>query len=300
MPPRFVDVAPQLPPVSVVVPACDAERTLDACLDSLLALRYPRERLELIVVDNGSRDRTPALVAGRSPSVRLVHEPVRNRARARNAGIRASKGRLVAFTDADCVVHEGWLERLVGALADREVGVAGGPILPVSPCGPVERYGARIRDQRRNIESFRPPYVDTANCAARRDTLDRLGGFDSRFTRSQDVDLSYRAVALGYRLAFAPGAVVCHRNRATLRALAWEGAMHGYSSVQLRKVHDGFLRGFRPRRRFDRAAYREIARGLRAAAAGGGSLELTCEPVFNLGKRAGKLAGSVRHRTVDL
>jgi cellulose synthase/poly-beta-1,6-N-acetylglucosamine synthase-like glycosyltransferase len=300
VPPRFVAVDPQLPPVSVVVPARDAERTLASCLDSLLALRYPRERLELIVVDNGSCDRTPALVAERAPALRLVREPIRNRARARNAGIRASDGGVVAFTDADCVVHEAWLKRLVGELDDRDVGVAGGPILPFAPCGTVERYGARIRDQRRNIEVFHPPYVDTANCAVRRDTLERLGGFDPRFTRSQDVDLSYRAVALGYRLAFAPGAVVCHRNRSTLPALAWEGALHGYSSVQLRKVHDSFLRSFRPRRRFDRAAYREIARGLRAALADGDSRELMCEPAFNLGKRAGKLAGSVRHRTVDL
>ena len=98
---------------SVIVPVFNGADTIGECLASLLALDYPPSGFEIVVVDNGSTDGTAAVVAGLGGRVRLLHEPVRGASAARNRGVRAARGRLVAFTDADCAVEPHWLARLV-------------------------------------------------------------------------------------------------------------------------------------------------------------------------------------------
>src|SRR5439155_13510297 len=105
-------------------------------------------------------------------------------------------------------------------------------------------FGDVIHDHRRAIEDLRPPYAITMNWASRRELLRDLGGFDTRFRRGQDVDLSYRAIQAGYELALAPGAVVYHRNQATLDGLFRQGFVHGFHGVRVRKAHRDFLRRY--------------------------------------------------------
>ncbi|HEV3000586.1 MAG TPA: glycosyltransferase family A protein, partial [Solirubrobacteraceae bacterium] len=99
------------PEITVVVPVRDGAASLPPLLASLAGQTLARERFEVIVVDNGSRDATAAVA--REGGARVVTEPVANRARARNAGIAAARAPLVAFTDADCVAAPGWLEALL-------------------------------------------------------------------------------------------------------------------------------------------------------------------------------------------
>src|SRR5215470_11479521 len=99
------------PSVSVVVPVRNGERTIEACLTSILRSDYPEALREVVVVDNASTDRTADIV--RRYPVKHVHEPVRGRSHARNRGIQSSAGHIVAFTDADCVVAGSWLRELV-------------------------------------------------------------------------------------------------------------------------------------------------------------------------------------------
>ncbi|MCX7766409.1 MAG: glycosyltransferase, partial [Candidatus Sumerlaeia bacterium] len=77
----------------------------------LMELNFPRDRLEIVVVDNASTDRTPEII--KSFPVKYVYESKRNRARARNTAVSASNGDVVAFTDADCIVDKEWLNYLV-------------------------------------------------------------------------------------------------------------------------------------------------------------------------------------------
>ena len=104
------------------------------------------------------------------------------------------------------------------------MGIAGGTIRAVPPAGDVERFGEVIHDHRRAIEVFEPPYAITMNWASRRSVLEELGGFDERFRRCEDVDLSYRMIQAGYRLAFAPAAVIYHHNEENLAGLFREGS----------------------------------------------------------------------------
>src|SRR5207253_7787109 len=117
---------PQAPKVSVVICAYNAESTMEACLQSLLQLRYPN--FEVIVVDDGSKDTTRE-IAERFP-FRVIHQENKGLSIARNVGIEASSGEYVVFTDSDCVVDPDWLTYLIGAMLRHGWVAAGGPNLP--------------------------------------------------------------------------------------------------------------------------------------------------------------------------
>ena len=116
------------PSVAVIVPAYNAEATIDDCVRSLLELRYPPERAELRIVDNGSSDGTIDALSRYRDRIVLMRERKRGAAAARNAGVAGTRAEIVAFTDADCVVDPDWLERVVAPLEDARVAVAGGTI----------------------------------------------------------------------------------------------------------------------------------------------------------------------------
>ncbi|MCX7887698.1 MAG: glycosyltransferase, partial [Verrucomicrobiae bacterium] len=118
---------PRYPKVSVVVASYNGARTLPACLESLLRLNYPD--YEVILVDDGSTDET-AQIAARYPAVRTVHQPNLGLSAARNTGILASTGEIVAFTDSDCRADEDWLHYLVGELLSSSACAVGGPNFP--------------------------------------------------------------------------------------------------------------------------------------------------------------------------
>jgi cellulose synthase/poly-beta-1,6-N-acetylglucosamine synthase-like glycosyltransferase len=287
------------PRVSVIVPAYNTEATIERCVRSLLELRYPQEKLELRVVDNDSKDSTAERLKPFEGRVVVLHERKRGASAARNAGLAGAGGEVVAFTDADCEVDPDWLRRLVMPLRDPIVGIVGGTIRAGNGANEVERFGEEIHDHQKAIEVFRPPYAITMSWASRREVLGELGGFDERFIRGQDVDLSFRAVQAGYTIAFVASAVVYHRNESNLAGLFREGFVHGFHGVHARKQHEGFLRQF-GYRRVDRRAYLNIGSRLLDWARGTDSARSKCDAVFNSGKKAGKLVGSIRFGRVDL
>jgi cellulose synthase/poly-beta-1,6-N-acetylglucosamine synthase-like glycosyltransferase len=287
------------PTVSVIVAARNAAATIDDCVRSLLELRYPPAKLELRIVDNDSRDSTAEVLRRHADGIVMVQERRRGAAAARNTGLALANGEVVAFTDADCVVDSDWLTHLVAPLQDPRVGIAGGRILARPPANEVERFGEVIHDHHTAIEVYRPAYAITMNWASPRALLRELGGFDEEFVRCQDVDLSFRVAQAGYALAFVPEARVYHRNERTLAGLFREGFVHGFHGVRARKRHSGFVRGY-GHGAINRRVYGEIATRLVDWSRGRASARARCEAVFNSGKKAGKLAGSVRFGHLDL
>ena len=203
------------PFVSVIVPVRDGERTIATCLDAVLATDYPPDRREILVVDNGSSDATAAVIQARP--VRYLHEPERGVSHARNRGIATSRGEILVFVDADCVVDPQWLTELVRPFSDAEVGAVAGDLQHVPPTTPAERQAVRLLGNwQRFAFTSKPAYPITANAAYRRDVLDRIGGFDPHMTRAQDVELGLRfQERSGLRLAYAENATARHRNRST-------------------------------------------------------------------------------------
>lgn len=286
------------PSVSIIVPVLNGVSTIEPCLESLVAMDYPAARRQIIVVDNGSTDGTIQRLDAWRPRIAVEHEARRGPAAARNRGLAVAAGDVVAFTDADCVVDPGWLRALVAPLDQPQVAVAGGRILPLEPCGDIERFGATIHDHQEAIERGRPAYAITMNWASRRDVLTAIGGFDETFRRCEDVDLAYRLQRSGYTIVYVAEAVVYHRNETTLGGLFDEGFAHGFHSVHALKTHNDFVRPF-GHRAINRASYAALAGTCARAFRQGGTAE-RCACLFGVGKKLGKIAGSVRYAHVDL
>lgn len=287
------------PPVRVVVPVRNAEHTIEACVDSLLAQDYPASRLRLVVVDNASTDGTRQRLRRYGSRIHLLDEPRRGRSAARNRGLRDGDEPLVAFIDADCVAEPGWLSGLVDGFDDAAVGMVGGRIRALRGDHAVQRYGEAIHDHDKAINEYHPAYVISMNAAIRRSVLDHVGAFDPRFVRGEDVDLSWRVARAGFRFRYAPAAVIYHHNEDSVLGLFREGAKHGYYGVQLKRHHDGYLgHAGRARNRLGslRRAVDSGRHWLRAGADGAALYDT----VFNLGKSVGGLAGSLRFRYFEI
>ncbi len=281
---------PGAPTVSVIVPVYNGETTIGDCIRSLLRLEYPRDFLEIIVVDNASTDRTRAVLEEFRDRIRVLNQSRRGPAAARNFGIRSATGECTAFTDADCVVEPDWLRHLLPSLSDPAVGIVGGDILALGPCNRIERFGEKYQDNRRAIEEFVPPYAITMNWASRKTVLEEAGLFDEGLLRGQDVDLAYRIRAAGYRLVYCRDARVFHRNASTLRGLAAKGFLHGQATVMV--LNKAARLALAPARR-PLATERRILRNAGRWLAGPDRFDCLCEVVFDFGKAAGEIAAEI-------
>lgn len=219
-----------VPELSVIVPVRNGARSLPRLLSSIEAQSLPRERFELIVVDNASTDATAQIARARGATV--VHEPIPNRSRARNRGVRAANTRLYAFTDADCVAEPNWLEALLRCV-DRAPLVAGEVRLCVSAApNAIERFEALWRfGQEAWVRE--QGWAATANLLVHAEAFAAIGGFDPAWRHiAEDVDFCLRAAAAGYALDFCSEAVVEHLAERELVPLLRRFFRHGYSSNQ--------------------------------------------------------------------
>jgi cellulose synthase/poly-beta-1,6-N-acetylglucosamine synthase-like glycosyltransferase len=224
-----------------VIPVYQGEREIGDCLRSVLDQTYPRERYEVIVVNNGSTDRTAA-VAAEFP-VRLIGEPRRGVSQARNTGVEQARGELIVFTDADCVADRRWLEALVTRF-DSEAGLGGvgGYLAGLNPQTPMQYYivERQLLSQEVAIEDrpFSAPFLVTANALLPRRLIEEAGGFNLHcVVVAEDADLCWRIGEMGRRFAFAPDAVVYHRHRSTVGAFCRWMYRYGKGSVYLMKKH---------------------------------------------------------------
>jgi GT2 family glycosyltransferase len=194
--------------VSVITTVRDGERALPPLAAALDAQRLPRDAFEWVVIDNASSDTTAAVA--RELGAKVVAEPVPGRARARNTGVAAARGRLLAFTDVDCRPSPEWLERLSACLERSPL--AGGPVEVTTGASPTpwERLDAAWRfHQERNV--LGAGWAATANLGISREAFTAVGGFDATLTGGgEDVDLCLRARAAGFGIVFCPDAVVEH------------------------------------------------------------------------------------------
>ncbi len=230
------------PEVSVVIPVRDGADAIGALLDSLKRQTLARERFEVVVVDNASRDATADIA--RRHGATVVHEPIPNRSRARNAGVAAAAADLIAFTDADCSAHERWLEELLGC-ADRAALVAGDVVTSTGdPPNAIERFELLWRfGQGAWVEQG---WVATANLLVTREAFDAVGGLDPSWRHiGEDVDFCLRARDAGFGLAFCPDAVVDHHAERRLGPMLSRSYRHGYSVNQAWHRFGGGYRAWR-------------------------------------------------------
>ena len=196
--------------VSVVMPTHRRDDTLLRCLEALAGQDYPRDRFEIVVVDDARSESVPRLVAAfaaRNPSLSMRVLPGRGQgpATARNIGWRAARGRVIAFIDDDAYPADAhWLARGLAPFADdRVMGVSGSVHVPVDH---------PPTDFQRNVQGLERGEFVTCNAFYRRAALERVGGFDEAFTMPfrEDSDLQYRVEDAGGVMVHAPDARVIH------------------------------------------------------------------------------------------
>jgi GT2 family glycosyltransferase len=226
----------QTPRVSVVVCSYNGGRTLDQCLRSLLALDYPN--YEVIVVDDGSTDNTGAILA-RFPEVRAIRQPNLGLSSARNAGLRAATGGIIAYTDSDCYADADWLTHLVHQLQRTDAVAVGGPNLSPDDGWVAACVGCCPGQPTHVLESDQvAEHIPGCNMAFRREALEAINSFDPCFhTAGDDVDVCWRLQQSGYWITFAPGAFVWHHRRQTPRTYLRQQAGYGQAEALLQFKH---------------------------------------------------------------
>jgi glycosyltransferase involved in cell wall biosynthesis len=214
------------PFVSVVIPHYNDLARLQVCHTRLLAQNWPREQFEIVVADNNSACGLAA-VQDAAPTAVIVPAPVQGAGPARNAGVAASRGTVIAFIDSDCVPEPDWIAE--GAAALEHFDFAGGRVFTFAQyperSTPVESYEIVFNfNFRRYIETI--GFTGTGNMFVPREIFDRVGGF--RAVVAEDMEWSFRARGLGYRLGYAERAVVGHPARRSWAELErrWDRMLH--------------------------------------------------------------------------
>ena len=217
--------------VSIIIPAHNAEKTIEVCLQALHCQTGINDLpCEIILVDDGSTDDTVALA--QKAGVRIISQEKKGPSSARNAGIHSAQGDIVCFTDADCVPQPDWLQEIITPLLENP---------DIAGC-----KGAYCSQQKELVSRFVQieyedkydvlrqhsyiTFMDFYSAAYRRQILLEKNGFDERFTdaNSEDRELSYRLADQGYKMVFQSTALVCHVHTNSLK---------GYI---LKKIHNGF------------------------------------------------------------
>jgi GT2 family glycosyltransferase len=258
------------PRISVVVCTFNGSRTLRDCLEGCTAIDYPD--YEVIVVDDGSTDHTAQIAA--EFDVRLIRTANRGLSNARNTGIAAAQGEIVAFTDDDARPEPHWLQYLAEGFEHSPHAGIGGPNIPppgdglVANCVSASPGGPAVV----LVTDTEAEHIPGCNMAFRKSALEAISGFDAQFrTAGDDVDLCWRLLDAGFTLGYHAGAVVWHHSRGSVRTFwkqqrgygraesllerkwpdrfngagqaRWAGRVYGGVALQRRASHAAFIYG---------------------------------------------------------
>lgn len=236
------------PKVSIIVCSYNGGKTLKDCLESLDELNYPN--YEVILVDDGSKDNTQELVAqfeearkkrpGPLPEFVNIVQPNMGLSYARNAGARAAKGDIFAYTDSDCMADPDWLYYMVGTLLSGEYVGVGGPNISPPAVNWVQASVAAAPGGPSHVllTDVVAEHIPGCNMAFHRAAFESIGGFDIEYRKAgDDVDFCWRLQSNGGVIAFSPAAIVWHYRRFTLQAFRKQQEGYGEAESMLRFNH---------------------------------------------------------------
>jgi glycosyltransferase involved in cell wall biosynthesis len=184
--------------VSFVIPTLNEEKFLGLCLKSIAALERPQgiASLEVIVVDNFSRDATPEIA--RAAGARLIQQPPVNVSNSRNTGAKAATGAWLAFVDADCELAGDWLVRCLAHLREGGACGVGTNISPPPLDAPwVEKYWFDLGYEKATVDFNEANWLPTFNLLVKRGVFLDVGGFNEKLATCEDSDLGYKMSAKG-------------------------------------------------------------------------------------------------------
>lgn len=229
-----------LPDISIIIPHLNDEKRLARCLASLEAQTHSAERIEVIVVDNGSHE-LPCATVGQFPSVRLAEEKSRGPGPARNMGVSLARAPILAFTDSDCLAEPSWVAAILACFrTDPDLQIIGGevqvfPEITAQPSS-VEAY-EMLYAFRQKWQIRRLGFSVTANLAMHRSVFSAVGPFAGIET-AEDLEWGQRAARLGHATVYAAEVVVRHPARASMEALRLQWDRH--TSHHFHRRAEGF------------------------------------------------------------
>jgi GT2 family glycosyltransferase len=212
-----------LPFISVVIVNYNGQRFLENCLSSVLAVDYPSECYEVILVDNASKDGSVAFVKQKFPRVRILElDKNYGFTGGNNKGARFGKGETIVFLNNDTVVDRQWLRQLVWVMEREDFAICGSRVFYLAQPdaiqyagGYLHLIGGAVFPPFHNDQTFKQYYSVSTVCGAsfaiRRDAFEDLDGFDDDFfIYAEEGDLCLRALICGYKIAYAPNSIVYH------------------------------------------------------------------------------------------
>lgn len=209
---------------SVVIAAKNEEANIGRCLDSINSLSYRKNQYEVIVIDNGSADRTAEIARKKGAAVYV--EPKKSISGLRNVGADRASGEVLAFVDADCTVDRTWLLEAERYLLRREVVAFGSP--PIIPENATWVQMAWFVVRRKSNEVAQVDWLESMNLFVRREAFLHLGGFDEGLVTCEDYDLSVRLKRMGLLLNDSRLIVIHHGEAPTIvrffKKELWRGA----------------------------------------------------------------------------
>lgn len=232
-----------LPTVSIVIPVKDRAADLRNCLTSLAQLDYPKDKLEVVVVDDGSSDATSA-VARELGALLLESGAVGGGpALARNKGAAVAGGEILAFIDSDCTASTDWLAELLPAFFDEKLAAVGGWVDGMHHGSALDRYEAVMSSLnlgRREMsggaggDTF---YLPSCNLLMRKSAFVAAGGFNPEMQVGEDVDLTWRLRDAGWKIQYLPQGIVYHAHRSKLWPFMRRRFDYGTSEGMLQQLH---------------------------------------------------------------
>jgi cellulose synthase/poly-beta-1,6-N-acetylglucosamine synthase-like glycosyltransferase len=198
--------------ISVIIPSYNAEKTITSTIKALLNQNYPKNKYEVIVVDDGSIDKNVKVVS--NFSVKLIKLKHKGPANARNVGAKKSRGDIILFTDADCVPDANWIKNMVEPFKDKKIVGVSGTYKTLNSDKMMARFSG-YEIEHRHEKMKKQKYIDfigTFSAGYRKNVFLDFKGFDTRFKTSsgEDPELSYRISKAGLKMVFQKNAIVRH------------------------------------------------------------------------------------------
>lgn len=217
------------PFVSVIIPVYNGATGIEKTLIALQQQTYPTNSFEIIVVDNGSTDTTRDIVS--KYNAQLLEQPIRSSYAARNMGIAAARGDIIAFTDSDCVPHKNWLLHGVQYLETHNADIIGGFVsFTFSDTPSASEYADALINIDNESSIAMHGMAATANLFVRRTVLNHVGVFNHTLQSGGDNEWCARAKTAGFVMRFAKDAIVYHPAR-TFKELVIKHIRIGSGSI---------------------------------------------------------------------
>ncbi|HDO20622.1 MAG: glycosyltransferase [archaeon GB-1867-097] len=233
------------PKTSIIIPVKNVENTIEELLESIFNADYPKEKIEVIIVDGRSTDKT-VQKALKYP-VKIFYEDGLGPNNARKIGVEKATGDILIFTDGDCRVPKNWIRKIVEEIKDSEVGCVGGSVFtdPALEKNLLAKYAdlsvMRIMPlvkEREKVDRIRVfHHLAFCNMAIKREVIEKIGGLDENMKTFEDVDTVVSICEHGYKVLRTPKIYVWHKHRHRVKEILKQTYNYGKGGPKFRRKH---------------------------------------------------------------